>query len=208
MGDLKNPCIKLLHDKYGKETGNEISWLISNLIDEAEKENNVNFAIPVDVELVFAKKDDKGNTITLAKAQDDIEGLEKAIVINKPTDREKTHPFRETKAIQEINERLYKRYSEQELSNKLVNKSKQTGKYEINSHCFRSVISKLKWKNSNNKHHYENKDPVCHYYLDIAIEDFIKQIMENNEYLINAKQSYQPGKKKIKKGKWEAHPPK
>lgn len=203
VGDLKNPCTKLLHDKYGKETGDEISWLISSLINKAENEDDASFAIPVDVELVFAKKGDSGNIISLAKAQDDIEGLEKAIIIKKPTDREKIYPYRETKAILEINKKLHQKYSEQELSNKLVAKNKITGKHEINSHCFRSVVSKLKWKNSNNEHHYENKDPSCHYFSDIALEDFVKQIMQNEGYLEKAKKSYHFRNKTIKRqNKW------
>lgn len=65
----------------------------------------------MNVKLVFAKSDDEGNTITLAKAEDGIEGLKKALIIEKPVDRSKTHPYLQKDAIEEINKKLYELYS-------------------------------------------------------------------------------------------------
>jgi hypothetical protein len=188
VGDLKTPCIKMLQNKYGKETGEEISWLISDLKKQAEIENNTQFAIPIDVDLVFATKDNRGNIITLAKGED-AEGLEKAIVIKKPSRREETHPYKESDAIREINQRLYERYTVDQLI-QLITINKHTNKPEINTNCFRAVIAKSKWKSSDNRYHHANKDPEYHYFSDFAVEEFIKKVMENQGYLKKAKQDY------------------
>lgn len=189
VGDLKHPSIAALHSNYGKEIGNEVSSLIDELTEEAKKTDDIQFAIPLNVRLVFAKADEQGNMITLARAEEGIEGLKKAIVLEKPTDRAKTHPFKESAAINEINRRLYERYTNDLLTSKLVAHNKQSKKAEINSHCFRSIVAKLKWKNSDNKYHYENKDPIIHYYSDFAIEEFIEKIMKVEGYLENARKS-------------------
>jgi P pilus assembly chaperone PapD len=60
----------------------------------------------------------------------------------------------------------------------------------VNSHCFRSVVKKLKWKSSNNKFRHENKDPVYRYFSDAAVEEFIKKVIENDGYLERARKSY------------------
>lgn len=189
VGDLKYPSIAALRSKYGEEIGNEVSSLIDELTEEARQADDIQFAIPLNVRLIFAKTDEQGNMITLARAEEGIEGLKKAIILEKPTDRAKTHPFKESAAINEINKRLYERYSNEVLEGKLVARNKQTKKPEINSHCFRSVVAKLKWKNSDNKYHYENKDPVIHYYSDFAVEEFIEKIMGIEGYLENARKS-------------------
>lgn len=189
VGDLKHPSVAALHSNYGKEIGNEVSSLIDELTEEAKQTDDIQFAIPLNVRLVFAKTDEQGNMITLARAEEGIEGLKKAIILEKPTDRAKTHPFKESAAINEINKRIYARYSDDLLTSRLVALNKQTKRPEINSHCFRSIVAKLKWKNSDNKYHYENKDPVIHYYSDFAIEEFIEKIMTIEGYLENARKS-------------------
>lgn len=190
VGDLKNLSVPVLHSNYGKDVGNEILNLIADLTEEAKSVDDIQFAIPLNVKLVFARKDEHGNTITLAKAEEGMEGLKKAIIVEKPTDREKTHPFRESTAIKEINKRIYERYEENALANKLVARNRITKKPEVNSYCFRSVVKKLKWKNSNNKYHYENKDPIYRYFSDAAVEEFIKKVIENDGYLVRARKSY------------------
>jgi hypothetical protein len=199
VGNLKQPLVSALHSNYGKEIGNEVSSLIDELTEEAQKVDDIQFAIPLNVRLVFAKTDEQGNMITLARAEEGIEGLKKAIILEKPTDRAKTHPFKESAAINEINRRLYAKYSDESLTAKLVARNKQTKKPEINSHCFRSIVAKLKWKNSDNRYHYGNKDPVIHYYSDFAIEEFIEKVMSIEGYLESARKSNstkEKGKKK------------
>lgn len=199
VGDLRQPSISTLHSNYGHEIGDEVSGLIADLTDEAARTDDIQFAIPLNVRLVFARNDEQGNMITLAKAEEGIEGLKKAIVLEKPTDRDKTHPFRESDAINEINRRLYESYSNDVLEDKLVARNKTTKRPEINTYCFRSVVAKLKWKNSNNRHHYKNKDPVIHYYSDVAVQDFIDKIMTIQDYLEKARKGNSNNSRKKRK---------
>lgn len=189
IGNLKQPSIASLHSNYGKEIGDEVLNLIEGLTRTAEETDDIQFAIPLNVRLIFARSDEDGNMITLARAEEGIEGLKKAIILEKPTDRAKTHPFKESDAIKEINKRFYERYADDLLATNLVARNKQTSRPQINSYCFRSVVSKLKWKKSNNRYHYENKNPTLHYYSDYAIEDFIKKVMENEGYLKRVRNS-------------------
>ncbi|HEY9861368.1 MAG TPA: hypothetical protein V6D16_17845, partial [Candidatus Obscuribacterales bacterium] len=189
VGDLKHPSTAILNSSYGKEVGDEISSLVTDLTNEAKNLDDIQFAIPLNVKLVFARNDEQSNMITLAKADEGMEGLKKAIILEKPTDREKTHPYKESDAIREINRRLYEKYPVSGLEIKLVSRNKKTNRAEINTHCFRSVVTKLKWKNSNNRYHYENKDPEYHYYPDFAIEEFIEKVMGIEGYLENARRS-------------------
>ena len=189
VGDLKHPSIAALHSSYGKEVGDEISSLVTDLTDEAKNLDDIQFAIPLNVKLVFARKDEQGNMITLAKAEEGMEGLKKAIILEKPTDREKTHPYREHDAIREINRRLYEKYQVSVLETKLISRNNKTNRVEINTYCFRSIVTKLKWKNGNNRYHHENKDPEYHYYSDFAIEEFIEKVMSIEGYLENARKS-------------------
>jgi hypothetical protein len=196
IGDLKSLSVPSLHSNYGKEIGEEILNLVTDLTEEAKEADDIQFAIPLNVKLVFARKDEQGNMITLAKAEEGMEGLRRAIIVEKPVDRDKTHPFKESTAIHEINKRLYEKYSEDILVSKLIARNKTTKKPEINSHCFRSVVKKLKWKNSNNEYHYENKDPLYRKFSDAAIEEFIKKVMNNDEYLEKARKNYSVNSKK------------
>ena len=199
VGDLRQPSITALHSNYGQEIGNEVSSLIADLTEEATNTDDIQFAIPLNVRLVFARNDEQGNMVTLAKAEEGIEGLKKAIILEKPTDRDKTHPFKESAAINEINRRLYEQYSINVLKEKLVARNKKTKKPEINTHCFRSIAAKLKWKNSNNKYHYKNKDPVIHYYSDFAVQEFIEKIMSIEGYLEKARKGNSNKSKRKKK---------
>ncbi len=198
VGNLKSPSIVALQNSYGKEIGEEILNLIDDLTQAARDEDDIQFAIPLNVKLIFAKKDDKGHMIELVSAEEGMAGLKRAIIVEKPADRQKTHPHKESDAIREINSRLYQKYSVDDLENRLVVRNKKTQKFEINTHCFRAVVEKLKWKNADNLYHYENKDPSYHYFSESAIEEFIKKIMSDTEYLRKAKQSLSHSRKKKK----------
>lgn len=196
VGDVRSVSNTVLHSNYGKDIGGEISSLIEDLTEEAARFDDIKFAIPLNVKLVFAKKDEDGNVIPIAKAEEGMEGLRKAIIVEKPTERSETHPYRESAALKEINTRLQTMYSEEMMAEYLVKRNKNTGKPEVNSHCFRSVVEKLKWKNSNNKYHYQSKDPEYHYFSDIALDEFVEKVMKNKEFLKKAKSDYSKRHKK------------
>lgn len=61
------------------------------------------------------------------------------------------------------------------------------------------MICKNSWKNSNNKYHHENSNPEYHYYSLALVDDFIKKIMEHEDYLCNTKKWY--NKNRIRKNR-------
>jgi len=190
VGDVRSISNATLNSIYGKMAGGEISSLINELTEEAENINDIRFAIPLNVKLIFAKEDDRGNVIRIAKADEGMEGLRDAIIIEKPAERSKTHPYRESNALKEINRRLREMYTEEVLSKKLVKRNKSTGLPEVNSYCFRAVVEKLGWKRSNNRYHHQSKDPEYHYFSDSALDEFISKIMSQDGYLEKARSDY------------------
>ena len=196
VGDVRSVSNTALNSIYGKIAGDEISSLINELTEEAANIDDIKFAIPLNVKLIFAKEDDQGNVIHIAKADEGMEGLRNAIVIEKPTERSKTHPYRESNALKEINRRLREEYSEEILSRRLVKLNKDAGMSEVNSHCFRAVVEKLGWKKSDNRYHHQSKDPEYHYFSDAALDEFISKVMSNDGYLEKAKSDYSSKQKK------------
>lgn len=198
VGEFRTPPISVLKSIYG-DIADDILELATTLQHEVDEKNDIEYAIPLNVKLVFAKSDDEGNTITLAKAEDGIEGLKKALIIEKPVDRSKTHPYLQKDAIEEINKKLYELYSVEVIDKHLSFTDKKTGRKVINKNCFDAVICKNSWKNSNNKYHHENSNPEYHYYSLALVDDFIKKIMEHEDYLCNTKKWY--NKNRIRKNR-------
>ena len=178
VGDLKDPDNAILGNRYGNQIGREISHIISELTIESSKYDDVRFAIPINVRLVFAKNNEEGDII-LSQADDGMEGLRNAIVVEKPVDREKTHPYRQKAAICEINKRL-----------------NESGQVCINSHDFQSVVHKLKWKNANNRQHYMSKNPEYHYYSEYAVNEIVENITSDVSFISLCRDSYRNRKKK------------
>jgi hypothetical protein len=190
VGDLREISISSLRSNYGETIGDEIFSLISDATEESKTIDDIQFSIPLNCKLVYAKENQEGEMVFIARADERMESLKKAIIVEKPTDREKTHPYKESDAIKEINTRLRDKYSENLLIEKLVARDKDTKQPIINSYCFRAVIWKMKWKKSNNEYHHENKDPVYHYFSDLALEEFIEKIMTIDGYLQKAREDY------------------
>lgn len=193
VGEFKSPPISIMKSTYG-DIADDILELATSIENEVNQSNDIEFAIPLNVKLIFATDDAQGNTIALTRAEDGIEALRQALIIEKPTDREKTHPFLQKDAINEINSRLQDRYDE-EILKKHLSHDKKTGTPLINKNCFDAVAFKNSWKSCNNKFHYKNANPELHYYSIELVEEFIKKIMEHCDYLINAKRSYNRARK-------------
>ena len=190
VGDLGSPSNATILAKYGREVGAELIDLLNFLVEEAESENDIEFAIPLNVRLAFTTKDDEGNTVALSKAEAGMEGLANAIVVEKPVDRSKTHPFRTTEAVAEINRRLKEKYDADHLKVHLKCGTSPGGRERINDFDFRAVVHKLKWRNANNAEHYKHENPETHYYSDSALETFIAKVLSREDYLENARRSY------------------
>lgn len=186
VGEFKSPPASIMKSTYG-DIANEIIELASSVKSDVENSDDIEFAIPLNVKLVFATDAEDGSTIAIARADEGIEGLKKALVIEKPVDRSKSHPLLQKDAISEINFRLQERYDIEKLKKHLVKSCNKTGKPIINPNCFAAVLSKNKWKIGDNKFHYKNKNPEIHYYSNELVEEFIKKIMEQDTYLSNIK---------------------
>lgn len=195
VGDFKYPPISVLRTNYGS-VAEEILNLAEQLTDDVKNTDDIEFAIPLNVKLVFARDSDaNGQTITIAKAEDGMEGLKKALIFHKPIDREKSHPYLESDAIKVLNTQLRERFSNEILGRTLPAKCKKTSQPIINQHCFRSIVDKLKVKGCNNEYHYKNNNPELHYYSIAFIDHVIKKISESDEFVAAAKERYSKTKK-------------
>jgi hypothetical protein len=187
VGDLSTAPDATILSKSGAAAGQEILEILRALEAEAQAEDDIEFAIPLSVKLVFAKTDTEGNSITLSKAEAGIEGLAKAIVIEKPVDGSRTHPFRTNDVIREINQRIAKRYDTEHLKKYLECGDAKGGKTTISEFDFRVIATKLAWRASNNVHHYLHENPETHYYSEKAVDDFIERIFSQPGYLAQAR---------------------
>ncbi len=187
VGDFKIPPISVLKSLYG-ESGDEILKLAKTLQDEIESSNDMDFAIPINVSLVYAKNNN-GSQIIIADAngsKQDLENLRKALIVEKPVDSEKTHPYTQQTAIVEINKRLHANFDITKLKKCLV-ACDLSGTPVINRDCFLSALNNLNWKASNNSYHHHQAIANRHLYSEQCISEMIAKITENDNFLKDAK---------------------
>ncbi|HHQ4930785.1 DUF3644 domain-containing protein [Aeromonas hydrophila] len=187
VGDFNIPPISILRDQYG-DSCDEILSLAKTLQDEIEENNDIDFAIPINVSLVYAKKDSTGLKI-LANAngsKEDLDNLRNALIVEKAVDPEKTHPYPQGVAVKEINKILQESYSTEKLFACLPARDKNS-KPILNSHCFLSLVEKTGWKKNNNDFHHYQAISNRHLYSDLCIQESVKKITENDSFLRNAK---------------------
>lgn len=194
VGEFKAPSLAIMRSTYG-DIADDILALTDSLYKAMKNNDDIEFAIPLNVKLVYVKDNKDGNAIVLAKADEGIGGLKKALVIEKPVDRSKTHPLLQKDAIRIINDRLHEKYSVDKLCNYLVAKDKKDD-FVINKYCFEAVLYKMKWKNNNNDYHHKNENPEIHYYSNEFIDAFIHTITGQDGYLRNARASYKNKRRK------------
>lgn len=193
VGDFKYPPVSVLQTNYG-DVANEILSLAESLTEEVQDIDDIEFAIPLNVKLVFAKDGEDGQAITLAKAEDGMAGLKKALIVHKPIDREKSHPYLEGAAIKRVNQRLSEQYSPESLDKFLVARCKKSGKPILNQHCFRAMLDKIKVKNANNEYHHKNNNPELHYYSERLVDLLVEKIGNIQNFVANSKGCYKPQK--------------
>ncbi|AIU66473.1 DUF3644 domain-containing protein [Vibrio coralliilyticus] len=187
VGDFKMPPEPVLRSLYGK-AAEDMLELAQTVQDEIEKEDDIEFAIPINVSLVYAR-DEKDSQIILAAANgkaQDLEQLKKALVVEKQVDPEKTHTFTQKTAIDAINKTLHANYDMAKLEKCLVARDKK-GKPTINSHCFQAAVSKLNWKATCNKHHHYQKISNTHIYSQDAVDELVRQITTKDNFIKQAK---------------------
>lgn len=187
VGDFNIPPISILREQYG-DSCDEILSLVKTLQDEIEENDDIDFAIPINVSLVYAKKDSSGLKI-LANAngsKEDLESLRNALIVEKAVDPEKTHPYPQGTAVKEINRILQDNYSEEKLISCLPARDKN-GRPALNSHCFLSLVEKAGWKKNNNEFHHYQAISNRHLYYDACIQEAVNKITGNDSFLKNAK---------------------
>lgn len=187
VGEFKSPPVSIMKSTYG-DIADDILELAASVRQDVEFNDDIEFAIPLNVKLVFATDAEDGSTITIARADEGIEGLKRALVIEKPVDRSKSHPLLQKEAINEINSRLHERFDDSKLAKHLVKTCRHTGKPIINPNCFGAILAKNKWKLTDNSYHYKNKNPEIHYYSNALVEEIVKKLMEQEGYLQTIKQ--------------------
>lgn len=89
---------------------------------------------------------------------------------------------------------MHERYTNEMLSKHLVKHDQVTDRFIINNNCFEAVVSKNKWKQSDNEYHHKNQNPDIHYYSDLLVEEFVKKIMNHESYLASAKKTHNKNK--------------
>ncbi len=186
VGDFKLPPKSLLTSYYG-QAAEDILELAKTVEHEIEQANDIEFAIPINVSLVYAKDDEQGQVI-IAKANGksgDIEQLRNALIVQKAVDPEKSHIYSQNSAIRVINEQL-KKFAAEKLSRCLVARDKN-GDLTFNSNCFQAVVEKLNWKKTNNEFHHFQAMANRHIYSQQAVEEILSRITDDEKYLEQAK---------------------
>ncbi|MBW7874482.1 MAG: DUF3644 domain-containing protein [Candidatus Cloacimonetes bacterium] len=189
VGDFKHPSLPFLNSRYGS-VAKDIVDLAEGLAKKIEDYEDPDFAIPLRFVFGFGKKDSAGQ-ITFIRAEDREEGIRKALVIEKPVDRSQSHPYREFQLIEKLNEQLKEKLAINTLLGHLpARDKKKPDKPVVNSHCFRAMVQKLKWKNSDNEYHYQGKNPPCHYYSEKALSTLLTKIEGDPDFVKKSKESY------------------
>ncbi|VAW35019.1 FIG00645011: hypothetical protein [hydrothermal vent metagenome] len=195
VGELRTPTVAMLKSAYG-EIGKEIFDLIKTTQDEIMQESDWRFAVPIDVKVVFARKGQGDELKLVANTDEGLEGLRRAIIVNKPVDHNRTHPYKASDLITEINRKLEEMYDVQKLEQILPARDKKTGKPAFNSYCLQAILFKLKWRKANNEFHYASTNPVYHKYSDQAVTIIIKKITSHPQYLSKARSDYSESRRR------------
>ena len=196
VGELSTPTVVKLTNTYG-EIGEEIFDLIKTTQDEITQEDDWQFAVPIDVQVVFAKKGQGDELKLVANTDVGLEELRSAVIVNKPVDHNRTHPHKASDLICEINQRLRNQYDIQRLEQILPARDKKTQKPIFNSYCLQAVVHKLKWRKSNNEFHYASTNPEYHKYSDAAVAKIIEQITSQTGYLDKARKDFSHSRGKV-----------
>tara|TARA_R110002033_G_scaffold162930_3_gene199808 strand:- start:2838 stop:4127 length:1290 start_codon:yes stop_codon:yes gene_type:complete len=186
VGDFKLPPASVLKANYGL-AANDMLELAMLAEEDIKNSNDIEFAIPINVSLVYAKD---GQTI-IANAsgnQDDLKNLKNALFIKKTVNPEESHPLTQDNAVKAIIVELESTFDVDKLRRCLV--TQKGGKHIFNRNCFQACVQKLKWKMENNEFHFYQSIPDQHIYSQMAVREIVKRLTENESFLAEAKASY------------------
>lgn len=198
VGDFKLPPLSMLKTQYGT-AAEEILELATSIQQEVELADDIGFAIPLKVHLVFAEGEGDAQVV-LTKASgtaNDLNELrQKLTVIEKPVDLDKTHPYSQTRLLQLLNSELNANRDLSKLEKCVPGRNKITGAPELNNHCIQACINRLGWKNGNNAFHFHAKVANKHQYSDAAVTELVKRITQEDNFIKQAKKMQQNQSKK------------
>jgi hypothetical protein len=196
VGDFKLPAMSVLKNQYGS-AAQEILDLALGIQQDIEAIDDISFAIPLKVHLVFAKGEGDAQVILTkasGSAQDLNELKQKLTIIEKPVEPDKTHPYGEKQLIKLVNKTLHEKYDITKLERCLPYRSPNSGLPEMNAHCIQSCMARLRWKNSNNEFHYYGKLANRHQYSDAAVRELVKRITQEDGFVAISKQKMEKQK--------------
>lgn len=172
------PDVITLRQMYGPVVGNEVSDLLTTISEEIQKQDNLQFAIPVGYSLVLTKKESEGD-IKLTPGD---EAPIKATVIEKPVPLENRYPYKAGAAAALVQKELNQKFT---------------------TYQFLSICHQEKWQSSNNAHHHCITHPILyHLYSAKAVDFCVGKIKTDATYLTKAVAAYKAiVGKKGKKGK-------
>tara|TARA_Y100001973_G_C5208806_1_gene343725 strand:+ start:12701 stop:13999 length:1299 start_codon:yes stop_codon:yes gene_type:complete len=188
VGDFKLPPASLLKTYYGN-AADEILELAKATEEAITNSNDIEFAIPINVSLVYAKD---GDTIiaTASGKSADLKNLKNALIVNKTINPEESHPLTQSAAIDAIKKGLFEKFDSKKLSKCLVAKCKKTGDMTFNPNCFQACLYKLNWKSENNEFHYYQALANKHIFSYEAVNEIIRRITQNDNFLSEAKNKW------------------
>lgn len=194
VGEFKIPPASVLKRLYGS-AANEILDLAKQVEAEIEEADDITFAIPIKVSLVFAKEEGE-EQIILAKANgstEDLKQLRNALVVEKHVDPDKTHPLGLNNLLKEVINNLKENHKPEKLEKCLI--ARKQGAPTLNVNCLQACLEKLNWKNNNNKYHYYHKLSNRHQYSHEAVQELSNKILTNEDFVSNAKRKFNNKKK-------------
>lgn len=188
------PTPAILRANYGAETASEILDLIQRVENNIVIADDSRFAITIDYSLVFTKNPQNAD-ITLSNVND---ATKEAIIISKPVDYRRSHPFFTKDVEVEVIRLLKDKLSPADLKERERADSK--GRMILfNSHDFKCVVFKERWKKTDkNEFHITIPMPGSeqHQYSLKAVEFIVERIIKDKDYLTRARSYYRNRPKK------------
>jgi len=177
--DAKPPDVVHLKGIYGDAVGAEVLSLVRTLQDEIDETDDLNFAVPLEYSLVFAKKVGDAD-ISLSQATG---AARDAVVVVKTKRIEETHPHTPTDVVREVNRELRERFRLSDLEVHLP--GRKDGGPIFNSYDLEAVLYKEGWKRSGNRMHQllGNRIPELHQYSPEAVGIIVGKVVSDADYL-------------------------
>jgi len=163
------PEISVIKESYGDLTAKQVKIFLDKFTQKTREYNSDEFSISIDYKLALTKKaTDSDLSLSLS------DGGEKAIIIRETKDLDITHPYHQSTAISEINNR------QQAI--------------KITSYSFQAVVKKSKVQHSKRSNHHYELDGR-HRYSETFIEWFVSNL-SHKKWLDNALVSHRNRRKK------------